>query len=422
MNEQSAFYKAHSEELRRMAQNFERQLLEDVAPFWTERSEDTQFGGYLNSFDRQGRLTCDEKPGWFVGRGMYTFAMLYNTMGHRPEWLHLAQVGRDYMNTAFACGDGRFNQMMSRDGRVLQGFTSVFTDHFAVKGLFEYLSASGQTGDTAQKAEAKRLMEKLLKDVKDPAVLRMEGVPAGMQKHAINFMTLITALESRAVFENDYKNVWEECVHRSLYEFANDRLQAPFEYVSLNGEPVLEGEGRLVDPGHTMESLWFSMYAAEASNRPEYIRRASTILDWVLERTYDREYGGFYQHVDVENTVPEEPWRWTQYGLYPADWDDKIWWVQAEGLYALAASALYTENERHWASFVQMADYVENALHDREWGEWYAILDRAGHAKADCKGFALKGPYHVPRCLANLCVLARRYLEGSLPVIGDLPN
>ena len=26
MNEQSAFYKAHSEELRRMAQNFERQL------------------------------------------------------------------------------------------------------------------------------------------------------------------------------------------------------------------------------------------------------------------------------------------------------------------------------------------------------------------------------------------------------------
>ena len=35
-----------------------------------------------------------------------------------------------------------------------------------------------------------------------------------------------------------------------------------------------------------------------------------------------------------------------------------------------------------------------------------------GHATADA----------VPRCLANLCVLARRYLEGSLPVIGDLPN
>ena len=170
MNEQSAFYKAHSEELRRMAQSFERQLLEDVAPFWTERSEDTQFGGYLNSFDRRGRLTCDEKPGWFVGRGMYTFAMLYNTMGRRLEWLHLAQVGRDYMNTAFACGDGRFNQMMSRDGRVLQGFTSVFTDHFVVKGLFEYLSASGQTGDPAQKAEARQLMEKLLRRRKTPGI------------------------------------------------------------------------------------------------------------------------------------------------------------------------------------------------------------------------------------------------------------
>lgn len=129
MNEQSAFYKAHSEELRRMAQNFERQLLEDVAPFWTERSEDTQFGGYLNSFDRQGRLTCDEKPGWFVGRGMYTFAMLYNTRG-TPRMAASCSGGEGLYEHAFACGDGRFNQMMSRDGPGITGF------HLRVHGSF----------------------------------------------------------------------------------------------------------------------------------------------------------------------------------------------------------------------------------------------------------------------------------------------
>ncbi|MCD7737178.1 MAG: AGE family epimerase/isomerase [Lachnospiraceae bacterium] len=417
MGEKSMFYKTHRDELQRLEKGFERQLLEDVVPFWSERLEDQEYGGYLTCFDRQGRLSSDIKPGWFVGRSMYCFALLYNTIEKRPEWLHLAQVGRDYMDTAFARGDGRFNQMMSRDGRVINGFTSLFTDHFAVKGFYEYLTASGLKDDIAQREYARALTEKLLRDVEDPTVLQLEGVPRGMKKHAINFMTLIVALESRQIFENDFKMVWEECTRQSLYVFANDEMQAPFEYVRIDGTPQMEGEGRLVDPGHTMESLWFSMHAGEASQKPEYILRASTILDWVLERTYDREFGGFYQHVDVDTTVPQKPWMETQYDCYTASWDDKIWWIQAEGLYALAASALYTENERHWRYFIQMVDYVENAMRDHVWGEWYAILNRDGSPKVDCKGFALKGPYHVPRALVNLCVLVRRYLEGSLPVV-----
>lgn len=417
MRQETEFYRAHSGQLRQLAQRFERQLLEDVAPFWTQRSEDRQYGGYLTCFDRRGRLANTRKPGWFAGRGMYTFALLCNAVEKRPEWLHLAQVGRDYLNTAFARGDGRFNHMMSREGAVLEGFTSLFTDHFAVKGLYEYMTAAGKAEDPDERALARSLTEKLLADVRDPAVLAQEGVPPGMQKHAVNFMTLIVALESRQVFENDYKQICQDCAHRSLYVFANDALQAPFEYVRLDGTPQLEGQGRIIDPGHTMESLWFAMHAAEAFGQPAYFHRAGQVLDWVLQRAYDHEYGAFYQHVDVDGKTSGQPWRKTQYGPYEADWDDKIWWVQAEGLYALAASALYTENERHWQYFLRMADYVENALRDRDWGEWYAILARDGRVKADCKGFELKGPYHVPRCLVNLCVLARRYLAHRLPAV-----
>ena len=63
------------------------------------------------------------------------------------------------MNTAFACGDGRFNQMMSRGRPGITGFHLRVHGSFRGEGTVEYLSASGQTGDTAQKAEAKRLME-----------------------------------------------------------------------------------------------------------------------------------------------------------------------------------------------------------------------------------------------------------------------
>lgn len=410
----NAFVQRHEAELRRLLARYRSQLLDDVVPFWQQRLEDRDDGGYFSGFDRQGRRVGEEKPGWFVGRTMYTFAALCNTFGPNPAWLHLAEVGRRQLDGPFALGNGRFAQMLARDGSVKTGFTSVFTGHFAAKGLYEYMTAAGKAGDPAERALAKSLTDSLLADVQDPAVLRMEGVPPGMQKHAINFMTLIVALESRQIFENAYSQVLADCVHRSLYVFANDALAAPFELVSLEGRPVLEGAGRLVDPGHTMESLWFAIHAGEATGNPEYAGRAGTILDWVLERAYDEEYGGFYQHVDVERTVPEAPFLVNPYGDIPAAWDDKIWWVQAEGLYALAASALYNRNERHFQYFLRMADYVENALRDQEYGEWFAVLQRDGAMRADCKGFALKGAYHVPRCLLNLCVLLQRALDGEI--------
>lgn len=418
--EGSDFYRRHSGEARRLLESFRQQLLTDVMPFWTQRVEDHEFGGYFNDFDRFGNRTGDEKPGWFVGRDLYTFSMMSRLFGPSDRWLELARVGRAQLDTGFSRGDGRFNQMMARDGQVINGFTSIFTDHFVVKGLFEYLRAAGLENDPAERALARRLAEQLFADVQDPAVLAVEHIPAGMRKHAVNFMTLVVALESRALFENNFNPVLCDCVENSLYRFANDSLAAPLEYISLEGEPVLRGEGRLVDPGHTMESLWFSIHAGAALGRPDWIRRAAQVMDWVIDRTYDREYGGFYQHVDVSLPKPEEPFLFTQYDAWRADWDDKIWWVQAESLYALAASALYLENERHWDYFTRMAAYVEQAFHDRQYGEWYAILHRDGTVRADCKGFSLKGPYHVPRCLANLTVLLEEYLSRGQALIGGV--
>ncbi|MBD5093040.1 MAG: hypothetical protein HDT26_01885 [Subdoligranulum sp.] len=416
MQQRSAFFRRHEAELRNLLARCRRELLDDVIPFWEKRVVDEVYGGYLNCFDRQGVLQSGCKPGWFAGRNLYMFSALYNTIEKNGRWLEIAQVGRRWMDTSFCAGGGRYNQMMSRDGKVINGFTSVFTDHFLAKGIYEYILAAGLQGDEQEVALARGITDQLLRDVADPVIQRMEGVPEGMQKHAINFMTLIVALESCKLFENVYREVLDVCVHRSLHVFANDEMQAPFEYVGAGGEPVLHGEGRLVDAGHTMESLWFSIHAGELCGRPEYYRRACTVMDWVLARTYDTEYGGFYQHVDVEHTVPQQPFLVSSYIDIPAAWNDKIWWVQAEGLYALAAAALYGENEHFFTFFLQMADYVEHAMRDPVYGEWYSVLRRDGSIRADRKGFELKGPYHVPRCLMQLVVLLQRYLDGTLPL------
>ncbi len=410
MERKSQFYRNHEKELRCILKAVREELLYEVIPFWEKRVADREYPGYLNCFDRRGNLSDARKPGWFVGRTMYTFAALYNTLEKRQEWLDIARTGRLFMNGSFYAGAGRFQQMMSRDGRVLKGPVSIFTDHFAVKGLYEYVKACpGQEGQR-DKELAGQLSDALFGHVKDPLVLASEGIPAGFQKHAVNFMTLLVALESRDLFGEKYGEILKKCVERSLYEFASDAYEAPFEYIGTDGKPKPEGEGRLIDPGHTMEAMWFSMKAGEKCGNTEYGKRAMQVLDWVIERCYDEEYGGFYQHVDLDGTL-EDRFKTNDYAGVPVAWDDKIWWVQAEGLYALAMSALCHENEKHYAYFLKMYDYVQRYFRDKEYGEWYSVLKRDGTVMWDAKGFELKGPYHVPRCLMQLTILIEAYLQ-----------
>ncbi|MDE7330760.1 MAG: AGE family epimerase/isomerase [Lachnospiraceae bacterium] len=409
MERKSEFYNSHEKELRRLLRKVREELLCEVVPFWEKRVVDREYPGYLNCFDRQGNLFDGRKPGWFVGRTMYMFASLYNTVEHREEWLDIARAGRTFMDGSFYAGGGRFQQMMSREGGVLKGPVSIFTDHFAVKGLYEYVKAHPREERQRDKELALQLSDALFENVENPKVLASEGIPWGFQKHAVNFMTLLVALESRDLFGERYGEILRKCVEKSLYEFASDRYEAPFEYIGTDGKPKPEGEGRLIDPGHTMEAMWFSMKAGIKCGNTEYGKRAMKILDWVIDRCYDEEYGGFYQHVDLDGAL-EERFRVNSYAGIPAAWDDKIWWVQAECLYALAMSALYHENERHYAYFLKMYDYVQTHFRDKTYGEWYSILKRDGTVSSDYKGFELKGPYHVPRCLMQLAVLIEEYL------------
>ncbi len=404
------FYSRYGEEIEKTGKSMEKQLLEDIVPFWEKRAGDWENGGYFNCFDRTGSQYSNKKPGWFVGRNMYTFSALYRKISRNQRWLDLAELGRKYMETGFYAGNGRFQHMLSGDGQVIEGTTSIFTDHFAVKGLYEYIKACGKT-NKQDISFAEYLTDTLLKNVKDEAILRTEGIPDGMQKHAVNFMTLIVLLEGRELFGDYYDRQLKECIRKSLYEFTDDGKKAPLEYVGTDGKPVYQKEGRLIDAGHTMESLWFSMYAGEVLGTDEYRIRAGEILDWVIDRCYDEENEGFIQTADVDGGKPEEEFCIVDYSGFPAAWDSKIWWVQAEGLNALFMSAVFNENERHFQYFKRLYEYTERYFRDPQYGEWYAILDRKGNIICDKKGFELKGPYHIPRCLMEISLLAGKYTD-----------
>ena len=394
----SVLKERHRKEMEQIVKECREALLERVVPFWAGRVADPEYGGYFTCFNREGVLYDSRKPGWFIGRTMFTFSLLCQQFGYRQEWMDIVRAGHTFLPRA-ETGDGRVAQMLARDGTVLTGPVSIFTDHFAVKGLINELAAQGSRASEEEIIRVRQLLEKLLVHVRDPEVLRRECPDERFQKHAVNFMTLTVLIEARKLFGSDYDRVLRECVERSLYRFASDELGAPMEYIGKDGKALPEGPGRLIDAGHTMESLWFSMEAAGIPDQKEWNARAGEVLNWVIRDCWDQEYGGFIQHRDYERNEPEAPFLVTDYDGTPVGWQDKIWWVQAEGLIALCMSGVKNGNEAHWKLFLELYEYVKQYFTDPRTGEWYSFLHRDGSILSANLGSTLKGPYHVPRCL-----------------------
>ena len=123
----------------RVAHYYEKHITEDIMPFWDERCIDKSCGGYLTCFDRRGNLTDDKKYVWFQGRQLYIYALLYNRIMKKAQWLENAEHGFEFLKKYGYAGNGRWNYILDRRGKVLEGTISVFSDFHVLQGIAEYL-------------------------------------------------------------------------------------------------------------------------------------------------------------------------------------------------------------------------------------------------------------------------------------------
>ena len=77
-----------------LANQYRDELLHNVMPFWLEKSQDKEYGGYFTCLDRQGNVFDTDKFVWLQGREVWMFSMLYNNLEKNQEWLELCHSGR----------------------------------------------------------------------------------------------------------------------------------------------------------------------------------------------------------------------------------------------------------------------------------------------------------------------------------------
>lgn len=74
-------------DFKQMAHLYKDELLNNILPFWLEKSQDKELGGYYTCLDRAGNVYDTDKFIWLQGREVWLFSMLYTNLEKREEWL-----------------------------------------------------------------------------------------------------------------------------------------------------------------------------------------------------------------------------------------------------------------------------------------------------------------------------------------------
>jgi N-acylglucosamine 2-epimerase len=377
--------KARSAELATL---YAEALFGDVIPFWERHSVDWECGGYWTCLDREGNVYDTDKFTWLQARQVWTFSMLYNRSDKRDKWLQIARNGAEFLAAHGMDAEGNWYFSLNGHGQPLIQPYNIFSDCFAAMAFSQYALASGdeRAGDIAR-----RSYENVLRRMDNPKGQWNKAYPGTRPLKALAIPMILAnlSLEMQWLLQSErLEQVLDMTVHQVMQVFLDQERGLMHENLAPDGSHVDCFEGRLINPGHGIEAMWFVMDIAQRRGDHELVDRAVDVVLNTLEFAWDRTHGGLYYFLDAEGRPPLQ-----------LEWDQKLWWVHLESLVALAMGYALTRREACWEWYSRVHDYAWPRFSDPEYGEWFGYLNRRGEVLLDLKGGKWKGCFHVPRAL-----------------------
>jgi len=375
-------------DLKKLAEQYRNELLGNVLPFWMKNSPDKEFGGYFTCLDRDGKVFDTDKFVWLQGREVWMFSSLYNKVEKRPEWLEMAMQGAQFLKVHGRDPKGDWYFSLDRKGEPLVEAYNIFSDCFATMA-FGQLSIA--TGNEEYAGIAKLTFENILSRSSNPKGKYSKTVAGTRPLKGFSLPMILCNLSleiEHLLLKEMVESTIAKCLQEVLEVFYKPEIGLILENVHPDGSFSDSFEGRLLNPGHAIEAMWFVMDLSVRLNRPELAEQAIKIMLNTLEYGWDREFGGIFYFLDVKGYPPQQ-----------LEWDQKLWWVHVETLISLIKGYALTGNPKCLDWFEKVHDYTWSHFPDPGKGEWFGYLNRRGEVLLPLKGGKWKGCFHVPRGL-----------------------
>lgn len=380
----------------------ESELFEGCIPFWLKYGRDGENGGIFTCLDRTGRRYSTDKSVWMQGRAGWMFARLCNAFGKNDDWLALSKSCIDFENAHCFDADGRMYFTVTADGRPLRKRRYMFSEAFYAIACAEYYLA---TGDQKARADAERVYNTIVGIYRDPASDPFKIFPKTFRETRdmralsvpmILFGTtavMMMAIPEKAAFFSQNNAIFLSDIERHY----DGEASALLENITPAGADKTVPDGRIINPGHSLECAWFIAEEAERTGDKNLVAFAEKIYEGAIKYGLDGEYGGLLYFVDACGYPPEA-----------YEHDMKLWWTHAEAVNASLALYKATGKREYADKFEYFLKFSLGHFSDPAYGEWFGYLRRDGKpTEPPSKGHIYKGPFHVMRMLANVIQLLK---------------
>ncbi len=374
--------------MQHFAEKYKNELVQNVIPFWEKYSIDREFGGFFTCLERNGQVFDKDKFMWLQGRQIWTMSMLYDKLEARESWKEMAIHGADFIlkNGRDAQGDWYFS--LDQKGNPLVQPYNIFSDCFATMGLAALYKITG-TDEYGQVAHD--TFNRIIARQDNPKGKYCKAYPGTRNLKGFSLPMILSnlSLELEHIVGSELVDkLIDEVIHEVMEVFYQPDTGLIMESVHLDGSFSDTFEGRLVNPGHIIEAMWFMMDLADRRKDKVLMQKCVDIAIRALEFGWDDKYQGILYFKDILNRPPQQ-----------LEWDQKLWWVHLESLVCMAKGYAYTGDERCKTWFEKLDAYSFQHFADPEFGEWYGYLNRQGEPLLSLKGGKWKGCFHVPRAL-----------------------
>lgn len=374
--------------LQQLALQYKTELTGNVLPFWLANSKDETNGGFFSCLDRTGKVYDTDKFMWLQGREVWCFAYMYNNLEQKAAWLQMALHGASFMEKYGRDEAGNWYFSLTATGEPLVQPYNIFSDCFACMG---FAALNKATGEERYKQIALDTFNNIIRRKDNWKGTYSKAYPGTrpLKNFSLPMILCNLALELEHIIGNERVNSFiPTVIHEVMTVFSHTETGLILENVHPNGSFADCFEGRVLNPGHAIEAMWFIMDLGKRLQDVALIEKAKNIMLHTLQYGWDKEYEGIFYFLDIKGHPPQQ-----------LEWDQKLWWVHVEALVALAKGYQLTGDEQCAEWFIKLHDYTWKHFKDPEYGEWFGYLNRRGEVLLPLKGGKWKGCFHIPRSL-----------------------
>jgi mannobiose 2-epimerase len=392
-------------------------LRDELLPYWRTHGVDSEYGGFLTYYDRDGRPTGETlKTLICQTRMIYTFASIHRAGLDDGKFLKWAQQGVEFLIEHFWDHDHQgWYWTTERDGRAADPSKLAYGHSFAMYALSEYGMASGDLRGMEWAARTFEVFQSLAADnryggyyeffdrdwqKKQPGVYGGDRKSFDVHMHLMEaFTNLYEATGAPIYFDRTremvgllFDKIIDPEFGTGVAQFLPDwspQRAILFKNVWGSDRDVELDEGRPLNNtsfGHNVEFAWLLHHTIRilGLDEGEYAGRLRKLYDHCLAYGIDYERGGVYCEGPHDGPARER---------------NKEFWQQAECMAGLLDAYQLFGDAKYLDAYEKVHRFVMDHVINHDVGEWFPLFDENNTLLWDYMGHAWKINYHTVRSM-----------------------